>query len=440
MAARHWVNGGVDSLWSTIGNWSLTAGGAGGQTVPSASDDVFFNSGTGDVNCTVNTSARVAKSLTFNGYTATFQQDQQLSVSGSITLTTTAFTWSGTSTNKLRMIAAGTWTTNGKTIPQDIEIGGTTTFTCTLADALTGSGALLLSNTTSTIFSGAFAISISGNATVQGSQTITVSDAINIIGTTTIADANVVNAGGASIWRTGGLTVTGALTGTISLQFNGTGTWQGAAACSVNVQINTSGTVTLSGTVLFAASGTPTLQYTAGTLIVTSSTLSIASSCSLSGDTGVALVLNNVLLTAALTLTINTTVLSILGTLTLPNAAVTFAGGFGFTVDTLTNTTITATRVYTFTTLLTYTVLSSIFMVSAAAQTVRFTFTSSSGTTRALLVIAPGATIDVGFTDPTRIDASGGQPIYTYRGVITDSPNWFNTVPSVTQPTYEMLV
>ena len=43
MAERHWIAGGVDSLWSTVGNWSLTEGGAGGQTVPSAAEDVFFD-------------------------------------------------------------------------------------------------------------------------------------------------------------------------------------------------------------------------------------------------------------------------------------------------------------------------------------------------------------------------------------------------------------
>jgi len=42
MANRYWV-GGSDQWNGTAGTkWALTSGGAGGQTVPTSADDVFF--------------------------------------------------------------------------------------------------------------------------------------------------------------------------------------------------------------------------------------------------------------------------------------------------------------------------------------------------------------------------------------------------------------
>lgn len=407
---------GTATNWSDTTGWSTTDGGGSAGVIPTATDDVNFTANGNGTNCTLDTAVnKVAKTLTINGYTGTLTFNVQLSVSGSITFTTTGFSFAGAHTNRLRMIAAGTWTTNGKAIDQDVEIGGTTTFTCTLAGTLNLNQDFYLTNTTSTIFSGAFDIVGGGACTVSGSQTITLSGNLTC-GGLTIADANVIN--GAFTINAVSLTTTGALTGTVALSLN-LGTWSGAAACSCSVTIG-SADVILSGTVLYAASGTPTLTLVGN--LTGSGTLSIATACTIVGATGKTI--PNVTITAALTLTLNTVALGIAGTLTLPNAAVTFAGNVGFTVGTLTNTTITATRITTFTAGNTYTITTALNTVSAAAQTVRFTWISSHATNKVAITLQPGATQDVAFLDPTRIDSSGGQAIFSYHGVITTSFNW----------------
>ena len=70
MANRFWV-GGTDSWNATAGTkWALTSGGAGGQAVPTAADDVFFDAASGTVTCTVS-GTRTCSSLTFTGFTGT---------------------------------------------------------------------------------------------------------------------------------------------------------------------------------------------------------------------------------------------------------------------------------------------------------------------------------------------------------------------------------
>ena len=52
MANRYWV-GGTGNWDATTTHWSATSGGSGGASVPTYSDNVFFdaNSGVGTVNC-----------------------------------------------------------------------------------------------------------------------------------------------------------------------------------------------------------------------------------------------------------------------------------------------------------------------------------------------------------------------------------------------------
>lgn len=426
--------------WSDTSHWSLTSGGAGGQAVPSAADDVTFDSA-GNVGCVLNTgTAKVAKTLTVtSGYTQTLTFNIQLSVSGSINMAAN-FSYAGATTNKLRMIAAGTWTTNGKDIAQDIEIGGTTTFTCTLADALTCTGNLTLTNTTSTIFAGAFDLIIN-NCTISGTQTVTIVNNIAVLGTLTISDATVLN-GATFIWYIygTGLVMTGAISsGTSGISIE-KGTWSGTANVGIDLSFvnGVADEVIVSGTVSFGASG-KILTSIGSSVVTTGSTLNIPASCIIK-TFNTQVTWNNITITAAITLSIEDSELTVSGTLTLPNAAVTFATAtsVGFKIGTLTNATITATRVYTFQAGTVYTVTTNFVTVHAAAQTVRFTFTSSSGTDPAFFNLG-NATHDVGFLDPTRIDASGGNPIYTHHGVITSSPNWFNSLPlAIAQPSYRI--
>jgi len=47
MANRFWVGGDADWDATAGTKWALTSGGAGGQAVPTAADDVFFDANDG---------------------------------------------------------------------------------------------------------------------------------------------------------------------------------------------------------------------------------------------------------------------------------------------------------------------------------------------------------------------------------------------------------
>lgn len=127
MANRFWVLSGGTGTWNATatGKWSTTSGGAAGAAVPTAADDVFFDthSGTGTITLGV---TGVCRSLTTTGYTGTFTDggnvlDIGTTSAGSLTIgsgTTWNFansiTFVGTSTNTI--------TTNGATLSGGIGI------------------------------------------------------------------------------------------------------------------------------------------------------------------------------------------------------------------------------------------------------------------------------------------------------------------------------
>jgi hypothetical protein len=318
------------------------------------------------------------------------------------------------------MVAVGTWTTNGKTIPQDVQIGTFVSGTVTLADALTTSGDLYLNNATSTTFSGDFHIT-AATCTIAGTQTVTIVHDVTITGLTTLAaGASVLN--GLFNWNTGGLTVTGTLTGTTTIVLTG-GTWSGAGTISNSVTF--AGDSIVSGTVYFAASGTPTLTHTSGTITTTDSKLSIDSSCTLDTDP---VSWNNITLSVALTLTINS-LLTATGTLTLYKEDTTFAGTAGFTVGTLANTTMSATapaEIFTFVSGLTYTVTTALNIKGISGY--HFNLVASTPGTMVIFTLGYGATQNVEFAHATDMDSSLGQCIFSEIGTITTSYNWSTTL------------
>lgn len=123
MADRYWV-GGTASWDGTAGSkWALTSGGAGGQAVPTASDDVYFDASSGAVNVTVSGS-RVCNNITFTGFTGTFAGSGALAVSGSFTLAsgmtnsyTGDITFNATSSGKTITLA-------GKSLGSEVTFSG----------------------------------------------------------------------------------------------------------------------------------------------------------------------------------------------------------------------------------------------------------------------------------------------------------------------------
>lgn len=87
MANRFWV-GGTAAWDATAGSkWALTSGGAGGQAVPTAADDVFLDGASGAVTVTIS-GARTCKSLVCTGFTGTLAgtSTPSLTVAGNFTL------------------------------------------------------------------------------------------------------------------------------------------------------------------------------------------------------------------------------------------------------------------------------------------------------------------------------------------------------------------
>ena len=128
MADRYWV-GGTGSWDATTTNWSATNGGAGGASVPTSADDVFFTSlsnATAYV-CTL-TTAPVCRSVSVVGPAVgnvTIAGSVGWNIYGSMTIAATGVTW--THTGSIFFVATTTgWTitTNGVSMGAITRFGG----------------------------------------------------------------------------------------------------------------------------------------------------------------------------------------------------------------------------------------------------------------------------------------------------------------------------
>ncbi len=121
MANRYWILGtGTWDATNTV-NWSDSSGGAGGFSVPTAADNVFFdansNVGTGAFTVTMATTPRVCNDFTASGLDGVMTlagTSIGLTVSGSLTFQATNFTRTYTGTTTFNATTTGkTITTNG---------------------------------------------------------------------------------------------------------------------------------------------------------------------------------------------------------------------------------------------------------------------------------------------------------------------------------------
>jgi len=119
MADRYWVGG--TGTWNTSSttNWSATSGGAGGASVPTSADDVYFNSASGSADYTVSWSGGLnCKNLNITGPStgkltmASGGGANSIFTYGSYTVTGTISTYATTGNGRLRFVA----TTSGNTI------------------------------------------------------------------------------------------------------------------------------------------------------------------------------------------------------------------------------------------------------------------------------------------------------------------------------------
>jgi hypothetical protein len=185
MADRYWV-GGTANWDGTAGTkWSDTSGGAGGFSVPTTADDVFFDGNSGAVTCTIATGNTGAQSINCTGFTGTITGTAAISVAGSITLVAgQTYTHTGTVT----LTGTGTLTTAGKTF-SGVTVDGVG-ITVTLGDALnTGTRAITVTRGTFTtsasnynVTAGSIASSNSNTRTITlNGSTVTLSGGTNVI-------------------------------------------------------------------------------------------------------------------------------------------------------------------------------------------------------------------------------------------------------------------
>lgn len=111
MPDRYWV-GGTAAWDGTAGTkWATTSGGAGGASVPTTADAVFFtNLSTGT--CTISAGNTGAASINCTGFAGTIAGSAAITVAGSVTLVS-AMTYTHTGT--MTFTGTGTLTTAGKT-------------------------------------------------------------------------------------------------------------------------------------------------------------------------------------------------------------------------------------------------------------------------------------------------------------------------------------
>lgn len=130
MANRYWV-GGTATWDGTAGTkWALTSGGAGGQAVPTSSDDVFFDAASGAVTVTTSgTTTDICNNLDCTGFTGTLSlaTSTTIQIYGNFTAASgMTFTIGAAASSILKFVATSTGktiTTAGKTMPQFVFDG-----------------------------------------------------------------------------------------------------------------------------------------------------------------------------------------------------------------------------------------------------------------------------------------------------------------------------
>jgi len=318
VANRFWVGG--TGNWDGVSttHWSATDGGPSGASVPTSSDDVFFNGNSGGGTVTITATANT-KSINTTNFGGTVTGSSAINIALSMNLTggtwsaTGAITFNGTTTGALI-------TLNGKTIANAVTFNGVGGG-WTLADAFLSSSTVTLTN--GSFSTGAFSfqsttVSVTGsaartwdmtnsqvtltgtgnvwNATTVTLLTLTVTGSTIIVnnasassktfigGTKTYAALTFSGSGsgaysitGTNVFttltcsNTGGAGFSIAATTVTDINFTGyTGTWSGTGTLAVK------GNVTLGNGMTASATGAWTLSGSAGTQTITSNSVAIA--------------------------------------------------------------------------------------------------------------------------------------------------------------------
>jgi hypothetical protein len=308
MADRYWILG--TGSWSSTNtvNWSASSGGAGGASVPTASDNVFFdansNVGVTAFTCTMANTPRVCNDFLASGLDGVMTlagTSIGLTVSGSLTFQATNFTRTYTGTTTFNATTTGkTITTNGVAFGAGVIFNGVGGG-WTLGNALTvptGNTTTLTNGTLDlqsyTLSTGLFSSSNSNTRTIAfGTGNITCTGTGSAWLTTTVTNLTITGTPVVNVTSTGSTAITvtpGALSEANSISYNFTGGTYALTflATSSNTARNVSftgyagtwgatsagviyGNLTLStGMALTASANSMTFGATSGTKTITS--------------------------------------------------------------------------------------------------------------------------------------------------------------------------
>ena len=220
--AKYFRNTG-DAKWSTITNWSASSGGASVGAIPTAAEDVIFDSNSGD--CELDASVtKLAKTLDCTNYVGTLLFNANLTIAGNMTLGT-GMTITPSVVFGIAFSASTTITTNGITVTVPV-------------------------NTSNNV----------GNIFFVGNQQYT---SLTINGYNIFNGLNICISKNFSVVGNGS---TSGVAGSATFILNGTGAISMTGSTIIclqnNLIINTTGTITLLSDIYFT--GTATLLYTAG--------------------------------------------------------------------------------------------------------------------------------------------------------------------------------
>ena len=119
MADRYWVGGTANWDGTAGAKWSATSGGAGGASVQTSADNVFFDASSGSGTVTISTVNANCNNLNFSGFTGTIfsvSNTPEIYIYGNLVVSA-GMTWSASSNLAFAATTSGkTITTNGKLV------------------------------------------------------------------------------------------------------------------------------------------------------------------------------------------------------------------------------------------------------------------------------------------------------------------------------------
>lgn len=365
MALRYWTGNATPTSFNWnynsggITNWGSASGVADNVLPPTSSDDVIFD-GAGTKG---NSNSTISATITVLSINISSGYTATMTHSAVLTIAgnvTLSTPYTIAGSSGIVISAASTITSNGKTWPNILTFSNINTKT------------------------------LNGNFTVGGTLTISNATTLNQTGTDTLSCNGLT-------------TISASIVGTAKIRLIG-GTWSSNQSFGVGNYLELDGNISISNGTIYS-----TIKYISGT-VTHSGTFYTFGDVTI--DVFPVIFVNAFFLNGVHTITINSP-LRFSGNILIGQSNKIFSGTSGFECASITNFGNAETR--TFQNGVTYTINNSFDYRGG-------TFISNHPTLRANIVLKNGA-LCITNSNFTRIDASGGRPINTFNGTITDCVN-----------------